>query len=67
MNFPTDWDLRTAVVLALLALLPVAVFLLLRDTFIVVLSLVSVVIIGIALFLMFSPSEAEVNPSQSRG
>jgi multisubunit Na+/H+ antiporter MnhC subunit len=54
-------------VLALLALLPVAVFLLLKDTLVVVLSLVSVVIIGIALFLMFSPSEAEVNPPRSRG
>ena len=64
MNLPTDWDLRTAVVVALLALLPVAVFLLLRDTFIVVLSLVSVLIIGLALFLMFSPSEDTVRPSQ---
>ena len=64
MNFPTDWDLRTAVVLALLALLPVAVFLLLRDTFIVVLSLVSVVIIGFALFRMFAPSESELGPTQ---
>jgi hypothetical protein len=64
MNLPTDWDLRTAVVLALLALLPVATFLLLRNVVIVALSLVSVLIIGLALFLMFSPSEAEVKPSQ---
>jgi hypothetical protein len=63
MNLPTDWDLRTAVVVALLALLPVAVYLLMQDT-IVVLSLVSVLIIGLALYLMFSPSEAEVSPSR---
>jgi multisubunit Na+/H+ antiporter MnhB subunit len=64
MTLPTNWDLRTAVVLALLALLPVAVFLLLKNAAIVALSLVSVVIIGVALFLMFSPSEAEVSPSR---
>ena len=64
MNFPTNWDLRTAVVLALLALLPVAIFLFLKNTPIVALSLVSVVIIGVALFLMFSPSEADVRPSR---
>jgi hypothetical protein len=64
MNLPTNWDLRTAVVIALLALLPVAVFLLLKSSVIVALSLVSVVIIGVALFLMFSPSEAEVRPSR---
>lgn len=64
MSLPTNWDLRTAVVLALLALLPVAVFILLNDTFIVALSLVSVVIIGVALFLMFSPSESEVRPTR---
>ena len=64
MNLPTNWDLRTAVVLALLALLPVAVFLLLKNTAIVALSLVSVLVIGVALFLMFSPSEAEVRPSR---
>jgi multisubunit Na+/H+ antiporter MnhB subunit len=64
MSLPTNWDLRTAVVLALLALLPVAVFLLLKNTPIVALSLVSVVIIGVALFLMFSPSEADVRPSR---
>ncbi|WP_136588557.1 hypothetical protein [Salinigranum halophilum] len=64
MSLPTNWDLRTAVVLALLALLPVAVFILLNDTFIVALSLVSVLIIGLALFLMFSPSEDTVRPSR---
>jgi hypothetical protein len=64
MNLPTNWDLRTAVVVALLALLPVAVFILLNDTLVVALSLVSVVIIGLALFLMFSPSEDTVRPSQ---
>jgi uncharacterized membrane protein len=64
MNLPTDWNLQHAVVLALLALLPVAVYLLLNDAVVVALSLVSVVIIGVALFLMFSPSEAEVKPSR---
>jgi hypothetical protein len=64
MSLPTNWDLRTAVVIALLALLPVAVFLLLKSSFIVALSLMSVLIIGGALFLMFSPSEAEVRPSR---
>jgi uncharacterized membrane protein len=64
MSLPTDWNLRNAVVLALLALLPVAVYLLLQDSFVVALSLVSVLIIGLALFLMFSPSEAEVAPSR---
>ncbi|AUV81123.1 hypothetical protein C2R22_05160 [Salinigranum rubrum] len=64
MSLPTNWDLRTAVVLALLALLPVAVFILLNDTLVVALSLVSVLIIGLALFLMFSPSEDTVRPSQ---
>ncbi|WP_372909653.1 hypothetical protein [Salinigranum sp.] len=64
MSLPTNWDLRTAVVVALLALLPVAVFILLNDTLIVALSLVSVLIIGLALFLMFSPSEDTVRPSQ---
>jgi hypothetical protein len=64
MNLPTDWNLRNAVVVALLALLPVAAYLLLQDAVVVALSLVSVLIIGLALFLMFSPSEAEVSPSR---
>jgi hypothetical protein len=64
MSLPTNWDLRTAVVLALLALLPVAVFILFNDALVVALSLVSVLIIGLALFLMFSPSEDTVRPSQ---
>ncbi|WP_380681363.1 hypothetical protein [Salinigranum sp. GCM10025319] len=64
MNLPTDWNLRNAVVVALLALLPVAAYLLLQDAVVVGLSLVSVLIIGLALFLMFSPSEAEVSPSR---
>jgi uncharacterized membrane protein len=64
MSLSTDWNLRHAVVLALLALLPVAVYLVLNDALVVALSLVSVVIIGVALFLMFSPSEAEVRPSR---
>ena len=59
-----DWNLRNAVVLALLALVPVAVYILLQDAVVVALSLVSVLVIGVALFLMFSPSEAEVKPSQ---
>jgi hypothetical protein len=64
MNLRSDWDLRTAIVIALLALLPVAAFLLFRDAAIVALSLVSVLIIGLALFLMFSPSEDTVRPSR---
>jgi hypothetical protein len=63
MNLPTNWDLRAAVVLALLALLPVAAYLVLQDV-VVALSLVSVLVIGLALFLMFSPSEAEVRPTK---
>jgi uncharacterized membrane protein len=64
MSPSMDWNLRNAVVLALLALVPVAVYILLQDAVVVALSLVSVLVIGVALFLMFSPSEAEVKPSQ---
>lgn len=64
MSLPTDWNLRNAVAVALLALLPVAAYLLLQNSIVVALSLVSVLVIGFALFLMFSPSEAEVGPTR---
>jgi len=57
MNSPSPQRLT---VLALLALVPVVAFIVGDASPIVALSLVSVLIIGGSLYLMFSPSEADV-------